>query len=114
MDFARHVEYDGAWPAHFLDAIAERTFDGGGVVAVIFQIRDVIDRAASAADGIFAIAFRTGECQVAGAECPECALADFAIGHLFIDAPVVCGHRGESADGIAVARCIAYFREAFR
>ena len=68
MDFARHVEYDGARPAHFLDAIAERTFDGGGVVAIVFQIRDVIDCAATAADGIFAIAFCTRECQVTRAE----------------------------------------------
>ena len=74
------------------------------------QTVNVIDRAATAADGIFAIAFCTRECQMTRAECPECAFADFAIGHLFIDAPVVGSHRGEPADGIAVVCCIAYFR----
>ena len=67
-DDSCHVKDDGTWTADLLDTVTERAFYGVVVVTVVVEGGDMVDTAATPADGITAVALCTGEGKTTGLE----------------------------------------------
>ena len=101
-DGACHVEDDGARSVHLCDAVAECA--GLWAVHIVVERRDVVHRAASAANGEASVALSIGECQAPWTERPCVALVNVAILVLFVYAPVVGVHGAEAAIVATIGR----------
>ena len=105
VDDAADIEDDGPRSANLLYSVAQRALDGITVVAVVGKRGDVVDHTATPADGPAAVAFSTGERQMARPERPCRTRISISVDFL-VDAPEVCQLMTETVDGVVrLRRC---------
>ena len=97
IDDAADVKDDGARTFH-----VDQSVEQGARIVVVLQIGDVIDHAATSANGITAIALSLRECQLAGTEAPYLTFHYAIVFVNLIDTPIVGVHRVEVVERIGL------------